>query len=835
MINVMVHCASWGESCANDLIRHHLVIQCRSALVPRSRNVPPELLAPAGGPDALRAAVANGADAVYLGVESLNARRGAENFALDGLAEVCRYAHIRGVRVYLTANIVVLENEFDEAVELVDRAWEAGVDAVIIQDLGLLRAVRTLLPHVRIHASTQMNAHNKLTVQALAALGVSRVTLSREVSLEEIADFAREGGIEVESFVHGALCVCYSGQCLMSSLIGRRSANRGLCAQPCRLPYELLDASGTVLDAPGAHLLSPKDLAGIAVLPDLVRSGVAALKIEGRMKSAEYVALVTGVYRAALDRAAGAPDSFEVRDGELAVLGESFSRGFSEAYLISERGNDMMSYQRPNNRGVPVGRVSATASGRATLSLDAPLDSRDTIEFWTSAGRFAQPAGPLEYSGDQHPAAPVGTRVTVAVEHSVTTGDRVFRVRNAALSDAARRTYSGETTSAPLAFDVRLVVGEPLQVVVSDAQGRRGSATGDVVERARTKAVNAEEVAEHIGRLGGTPYSVGDWDLTMSPDVGIGFSALHGARRDALASYESAILEPWAGRVRVRPRVPRPTHRAAGRTTRPQLVASVDDLVTASACIAAGADRVHVPTDALRLAEPLDSGVVPVLPRIAHDSEVAAALGWCTPGIGVVAGNLGVLREAARQGAVVEAHWSLNAVNSYAVEQLVDLGANSVWLSPELSSRQIAELAAGSSVALGVAIWGAQEVMVTEHCALMAEGPCTRACGSCERRSAERVLRDRKGYLFPVRTDLSGRSHVYNSVPLDLVPTLREVLETGVTAVRLDLQMLTPSHAAAQVARTSRALAAVASGIDVPESRAAGAPTTTGHFFRGLF
>ncbi len=265
------------------------------------------------------------------------------------------------------------------------------------------------------------------------------------------------------------------------------------------------------------------------------------------MKSAEYVALVTGVYRAALDRAVEAPEAYQVRDGELAVLGESFSRGFSEAYLVGERGNDMMSYQRPNNRGVPVGRVAATASGRATLTLDAPLDSRDTIEFWTSAGRFAQPAGLLEYSGAQHPAAPAGIKATVGVEHSVTTGDRVFRVRNAALSDAAARSYAKDAEGgAPLAFEVRLVAGQPLAISVSDELGRTGEASGDVVERARTKSVNAEEVAEHVGRLGGTPYRVGDWDLTLSPDVGIGFSALHRARREAIADYERAVLEPWA-------------------------------------------------------------------------------------------------------------------------------------------------------------------------------------------------------------------------------------------------------------------------------------------------
>ena len=321
----------------------------------------PELLAPAGGPDALRAAVANGADAVYLGVENLNARRGAENFSLDGLAEACRFAHLRGVGVYLTANVVVLPAEMDEALEMVDSAWAVGVDAVIVQDLGLLRAVREGLPHVRIHASTQINAHNTDTLRALGSLGVSRVTLARETSIGEIealVTVGRSAGVEVESFVHGALCVCYSGQCLLSSLIGGRSANRGLCAQPCRLPYELIDESGKTLETAGAHLLSPKDLAGITMLPQLVNAGVTALKIEGRMKSAEYVALVTGVYRAAVDRASHEADGFEVRDGEVAVLKEAFSRGFTEAYLLGERGNDMMSYARPNNRGVLVGRVA---------------------------------------------------------------------------------------------------------------------------------------------------------------------------------------------------------------------------------------------------------------------------------------------------------------------------------------------------------------------------------------------------------------------------------------------------------------------------------------------
>jgi putative protease len=729
----------------------------------------------------------------------------------------------------------VLESELVEALALVDRAWEAGVDAVIVQDLGLLRAVRSRLPHVRLHASTQMNAHNTATIRALGSLGVSRVTLAREVSIEEIARFSSDGGVEVESFVHGALCVCHSGQCLMSSLIGRRSANRGLCAQPCRLPYELVDSVGVLAETPGAHILSPKDLAGIAVLPDLVRAGVSALKIEGRMKSAEYVALVTGVYRAALDRSIEAPDAYQVRDGELAVLGESFSRGFSEAYLVGERGNDMMSYQRPNNRGVPIGRVSATASGRATIALDAPLDSRDTIEFWTSAGRFAQPAGLIEFEGATHPTAPAGVKATVAVERSVTTGDRVFRVRNAALSDAAQRTYSSDSDAgAPLAFDVRLVVGEPLTLRVADDLGRVGEAAGDIVERARTKAVTAEEIAEHIGRLGGTPYAVGDWNLTLSPDVGIGFSALHRVRREALAAYEAAVLEPWQDRKRVNPELARRSRRGPVRRGPVTVVVEVDDASIAAACLDAGAQRAHVPAEALDCQASLRTGVVPLLPRIAHDGEVISALTWCEPGSQVVAGNLGVLAEASRRGAVVEAHWSLNAVNSLALEQLVALGASTVWLSPELTGRQIADLAEGSSVPLGTAVWGAQEIMVTEHCVLMAEGPCSRECRQCRRRTNERFLLDRKGYRFPIRTDLAGRSHIFNSVPLDLVPALGEVLGAGVSAIRLDLQTLTAHEAVAQVRRVISALETTGPATAGSDRTASDSRTTTGHFFRGL-
>lgn len=800
--------------------------------MPRPARTVPELLAPAGSPEALRAAVANGADAVYLGVDRFNARRGAPNFTLDSLPRAVEEAHLGGTRVYLTLNVLILQAEMGEALEIADRAWASGVDALIVQDLGLLRALRSELPHVRVHASTQLNCHNTPTAVELGALGVSRVTLAREVSVPEIARITSGSTVEIESFVHGALCMCYSGQCLLSSLVGGRSANRGQCAQPCRLPYELVSESGRVLETPGAYLLSPRDLAGLAILPRLADSGLAALKIEGRMKSPEYVALVTGVYRSAMDRLAENPEAFEVRDGELSVLAEAFNRGFSEAYLAGVRDNEMMSYRRPNNRGVFLGRVVSGGARGATVALETSLDADDTVEFWTSAGRFAQRAGELTVSGRPTSHAPAGKQAALAVDAAVAAGDRVFRVSNASLLEAARRTYSdGSGRKTPLEFDVRVVVDEPLLVTVTDDSGRSGAAMGAVVERARTKAITAEEVREHVGRLGGTRYEPRSWDVAISPNAGLGFSQLHSVRRDALAAYERGLLAAWADRQQVSPRPPRLGQRAGREPARRrvELEVATDSLRSAEVALQAGAAAAHVPVWALAGSVP--PGVVPVVPRILHDREVTPSLESASADRTVV-GNLGVLRTLAEKGSCVDAHWSLNAVNPWAVAELESLGASRVWLSPELSAGQAADIAVGTRIALGTAVYGRQELMVTEHCILMAQGECNRDCADCARRAERHYLKDRKGYTFPVTTDPRGRSHVYNSVRLDLTTSLPEILVPGIDRVRLDLVDEDEATVNAAVEHFLAALDAAVGGRAFDEPFAH--PHTTGHTFRGV-
>ncbi|WP_235815085.1 peptidase U32 family protein [Olsenella massiliensis] len=329
----------------------------------------PELLAPAGSPEAFNAALAAGADAIYCALGSdFNARRGARNFTYQTFEAACRAAHLAGARVYVTVNVVIRTEELPRALALVRTAWLLGADAFIVQDWGLMAELRERYPQLELHVSTQANVHDARGVAWCRALGVSRVTLSRELSVAEIARIAREG-VELEGFGHGALCFCYSGTCLMSSLAGDRSANRGLCAQPCRLPYDLVDARGQVVSAPGRRLpLCPKDYCTMDDLGRLARAGLSSLKIEGRMKSPDYVHAVASAYRLQLDDlAAGREPDEAARSARLTRLRRAFNRDFTNSYLDGRSDDDMMSYERSNNRGELVGSVTASSdlgSGR---------------------------------------------------------------------------------------------------------------------------------------------------------------------------------------------------------------------------------------------------------------------------------------------------------------------------------------------------------------------------------------------------------------------------------------------------------------------------------------
>ena len=807
-----------------------------------------ELLAPAGNMACLHAAVSAGADAVYLGAGEFNARRNAGNFTMEELDEACAYAHLRGVLLYLTVNTVVLPRELASAMELVRQAYRAGIDGFIVQDLGLAAEIHRTLPQAEWHASTQMNIHNAAGVQAMAALGAKRVTFARELSLAEVSELsrlARDLGMDTEMFAHGALCICYSGQCLMSSLVGGRSANRGLCAQACRLPYTLHNrAVRKELDAPGEYLLSPKDLCTVNLMDKLVDTGAYSLKIEGRMKSPEYVHSVVGVYRAVLDRVLAGRGPQHATEEEMRVLSEAFSRGFTEAYLTGDTGNDMMSYQRPNNRGVAIGRVASARDGLVSFHAEPPVFAGDVLEFWTNKGHFAYTVTDADRTGQD---------VRLAVPKRVGKGDRVFRLREAAAAFAD----DAHEPRVPVTGTVRLHIGQPLEIEFRLASGVSRSAQGPVVEPARTKAVTEQDVLEHVNRLGSTPFvlrNTADLAIELDEGVGIGFSQLHKVR--------SAALEELAKAQRAAVEGDRTLHRAPDFARPPKAHTrgcTVAVLAANPACARAakraGADALYVPALNYRRGTAMVGGQVSgtveqagypnrcvmALPAISHDAvpgtreekfdfDVTAFMKRDKP---VLVQNYGQLASALDRGCRVQVGPHIPVMNREALDTVARLGAERVWLSPELSLGQIQDLAEDKPASLGLTVKGAGELMVTEHCLLMSQGPCNRNCADCARRKSPHYLKDRRDYEMPVVTDCCGRSHLYNAVPLDLTHLFPDLLSAGIDAVMVDATLMNVEETTEAVKRTVRARdRALQDGTALGKPK--GGATTTGHIFRGV-
>ena len=342
-----------------------------------------ELLAPAGSMEAFYAALKNGADAVYLGGKLFNARNFAKNFDIEDIKNVVRYAHVRNVKVYVTVNILISDQEFEMAIDFIKELYLANVDGIIIQDIGLINVVSKLFKGLEIHASTQMTIYNKSGADFLKKYGFSRVVLARETSLKEIKEVTCDNDIDVEIFGHGALCISYSGQCLLSSMIGGRSGNRGSCAQPCRMEYELIEENnGHKKSVKKGHLLSPKDLCSIRSLKDMINNGVTSLKIEGRMKTPEYVAVVTKIYRKYIDNL-----EHNIEESDIKDLTQIFNRGgFTEGYFKGYAPSNMITTTKPKNWGTYLGKVILANSKKrlVKVKLDNPLNMGDGIEIWNN-------------------------------------------------------------------------------------------------------------------------------------------------------------------------------------------------------------------------------------------------------------------------------------------------------------------------------------------------------------------------------------------------------------------------------------------------------------------
>ena len=824
-----------------------------------------ELLAPAGSREALVAAVENGANAIYLAGNAFGARAYASNFDREALREAIHFAHLRKVAIHVTVNTIVADEEMGPLRDYLRFLYEAGADAVLVQDLGVARVAHETVPDLPLHASTQMSVSSLEGVRALAELGFTRVVLARELSLKEIRHICAHAPVEIETFMHGALCVCYSGQCLMSSMIGGRSGNRGRCAQPCRLPYTLVDEKGQDVlgDKAGSYLLSPRDLSTIDVIPDLIEAGVSSLKIEGRMKRPEYVATVVRTYREAIDtyyRGKGYAVTQEERDD----LAQIFNRDFTTAYLEGRPGKAMMSDRRPNNRGLLIGRVTAYDWDRriVTVKLSGRLGLGDQVDFWVKVGgRVTATISALtDAKGRAVEEGQAGDTVSFAIPSAVRDHDRVFKVYDARLMERAKETYASgaPVRRIPVAIAVRAAVGEPLTVTLCDAEGHRGEGRTDFIgESARKRPLSEEIIRKQVSRLGTSVYEMKSLHCDIEGEVMVPMSEINEARRKAVEALDALRLKEIEAREhRPEPkftdRIARPTPKKA------DFLVAVDTLGKAEAALAAGADgilfggesyehRVIAPEEyerAWQMAREVGARIDFNTPRIVHDGQqkhvehLLAAFAAFPPDA-VHVHNIAMLALVRRlTDFAIHADYSLISYNKQTLAFLKDYGASGATLSPELTAKEIRQLAKESPLPLTCIVHGRLELMVSNYCVTgsflggCGEGPCTQPCTR-----GHFALKDRKDALFPLAMDQFCHMHVLNSKVLSMMPHAMKFRAAGIETMQIEAKAMGEKEIAAIVKAYRKAMAfpeepdeAQLSWIHEQE----GKDITRGHYFRGV-
>ena len=806
-----------------------------------------ELLAPAGTMENFMAALESGADAIYLGGKVFNARAHAANFGIDELREAVRLAHILDVSVYVTVNILIGDTELKDLEQYIKDLDSIGVDAIIVQDLAVAEIAKRVAPNIHLHGSTQMTAATLDAVRFYESLGFTRVVLARELSLKEIQHICKHCKAEIEVFVHGALCVCYSGQCLMSSFIGGRSGNRGACAQPCRLPYELLDSKGeSVLPKHEAYLLSPKDLNYSEHMNELVAAGVTSFKVEGRMKKVSYVRQVIGTYREILDEAS-------IHENQRKALASGFNRGFSTAYLEDMVGRQMMTVVAPNHQGKPIGE-SYTKKGEVYLSLTEPIEqgslvkilqSNGSVTYYTVDDEWTCVSDTL-YKGRPAEGLAVGQLYLASTPKNTKSRGLQEFTRKYDMSVYLSVGSNGETNYTELTA----ILDSGLSVTV----------TNEYVPAIANKVpTSLEKVTEQLGRLGNTLFRLSYVDIPDGPYMWPA-SVLNALRRDAVTALETALIthhvESWQA-LQVTGDVDydfKAQHELSYDTCS-MISARVDEIEGVKAAIAGGAQKIVFGGDRLsrtpyalsiydevaRLCAQSDVICTFATPRVVKDDEVEAykhtleAIVQAHPdSISIhVTQALLWLRELGYTGAI-EADTGLNIFNTPTLHFWEQLHISCVNPSQELTLKQITELAKHSHVPIETMIHGYTEMMISEYCAIasfVGTGSKVNCPMPCVKESYS--LKDRKGEIFPIRTDPYCRMHIMNSHEMDMRAYVPMLLQKGISILRVDGRHMKPSYVKDIVSQ----YVGIATGtMEAPPKKidSQGESITRGHYFRGI-
>ena len=807
---------------------------------PRALHLP-ELLAPAGDWECARAAVENGADAIYFGLEKFNARMRAHNFTEADLPRLIAYLHLRGVKGYVTFNTLVFQNELADAEQYARTMIAAGVDAAIVQDVGICRLLRGLSPDFPIHASTQMTISSAGGVEFARELGCNLVVLARECSVKEIEKIVAgetRAALPLEVFVHGALCVAYSGQCLTSEALGGRSANRGECAQACRMPYELISDGRKVELGGRKYLLSPQDLAGLELLPELVRMGVASLKIEGRLKSPEYVANITRIYRQALESVTlNAKEPLQPVTRHKYEMEMAFSRGLYTGWFGGVNNQELVHARFGKKRGVFLGTVTAVKGEGVLVELEGPLKPGDGVVF--DAGkpeekeeggrvyevRRSKAEGPerRQQQGLQTPKELNGEVLLLFGKGDIDfgrvhVGDKVWKTSDPELDRRLRQSFAGDTPKfqRPIRLEVHGAAGRVLTVIARDELGyvaRKDSAMP--LTRAERQPLTEQRLAVQLGRLGGTPFKLVDLQNKLEGEVLLPVSELNRLRRELVIELEAQRAKPkrW--------QLTQPEDAAAAaaregessegnnwrRVAAPELVVLVRNLAQLEAVMAEGVRRVYCEFEDLKKYREAVARF-----KVLH-GDGGAATGAEAPSIWVAPPRifkmgeewtLKQMRSSEADGYLVRNYddlnyfkndrrigdYSLNVANRLSAEYFRErFGLERLTVSYDLNFNQLeALLKAAAPEWFEVTIHQHMPMFHMEHCvfcAFLSSGTDYTNCGRpCDRHDLK--LRDRVGAEHPVKADAGCRNTVFNALAQTGAEYVLSLLELGVRAFRVE-------------------------------------------------
>lgn len=727
-----------------------------------------ELLSPVGDFNCLVAAVQNGADAVYFGADKFNARINGTNFSNEELKKAIEYAKLRNVKTFLTLNTLIKNDEFEESAKLIEYAYECGIDGIIMQDLGLATFAIKNYPDLEIHASTQMTAHNLDGVLKLKELGFKRVVLSRELPITEIKEIYNKTQMDLEIFIHGALCISYSGQCLMSSIIGQRSGNRGKCAGTCRLPYELINKDENKTVDKG-YLLSSKDVCTLDILPEIIDTGVLSLKIEGRMKSPQYVGIVTSIYRKYIDLALSS-DEYKVDEEDRKKLMLAFNRGgFSTGYLNGKLGKEMMYTNKPNHIGIEIGKVKSYNPNRGYIKIKLEEDFclGDSISINDSSCKTSE----LMKEKQNIKTAKKGEIVTIGrIKGKIREGDIVYKTVSIQLENEINQTMNKEQIKRRVELKVNIETDKQVYVEAIDLKTKLSATVfGNSVQKAQKVVIDKQRIKEQLEKTGGTIFKVKEITINMSKDAFISVKEINALRRNVLESLELLLIEK-INRIPCNAKIEEKNISNKNTNIKVSLLLNkikqdynYNNLK--------GMDRIYIPISEVILTKNKEklkeisatADIYLYMPNIIRDEHKNIIYFEIEEIVkefkikGFVISNISQIEPLKKYNLEIIGNYTLNVFNNKTAIELENLKLSTLTISPELNEEEIKQIK--TNLYKEIIVYGRTPLMTSEYCTIGTFKNCTHAC-----MKGHYVLKDRMNFEFPIYTNkINCNTTIYNS------------------------------------------------------------------------